>query len=354
MISDFFIFVGKWLQGDEQLSIAKLFIAFGERLKEGSRKDNRKKNPKKRDYKAKIWGAFFSLFGLIAILIALYIEEYFKNLAIIPNELSILSLRFSEHVGVALIVLGLVSLIVDFDSWRKYFQERLAETIVKRDYLKTLRKEQLTNLQTDTLIALFEMEDINKEDSFLEYFRAKLQTFIASPYREDIKNKLIIRFEDIKTKKNLVVEDIISYKCKKMGKCIQERVRWENDQPSRIVDFQITLEIPDDVFNLPQTKRNHKKQKIVIPKGDKRLLPIGEKGYILPLTKYLDMDGLWVEVRGKYVVEKSELIYFTMAHPSHKTRLTVSYPEELQLSTGYFGVAEGDLKKRKIYQDLFQ
>jgi hypothetical protein len=301
-------------------------VSSKEKLKNDYRKEDNRKNNKSR-----LWGLFFILIGSLIILLTLLLEYPVNNF----KQLGVLFLKFFEHVGIAAIILGLVTIIVDFDTWRKYFQERLADTIVRRDFLETLSPEKLVDLQTDTMTAYYKTEDVSREDSFLKFFRAKIQDFIGSPYREDVDNLIIIKDGD----DVLYVEDIISYKCKKVGKCIQSDIGWENEESIEISSFNIKIKIPET--NDPM---------IVIEKDGDSLLEKSktEKTFKFPLTEYKEIDDLWIEVYAKYTVKKSELFYFQMTHPTHKLKVMVDYPENLGLSEAFFGIKEDELKKRSV------
>jgi hypothetical protein len=133
------------------------------------------------DNRTNAWGMVTILFGIAIILAMILVEEMVK-----PScNAAIITIKLTEHLGIAAIIFGLVGIIVDFPHWQKYFQERLAKTVIEREYLKTLNKPQLISLQTDTLKAFFEVDEIDREESFLDYFHAKIHGYIASPYRED-------------------------------------------------------------------------------------------------------------------------------------------------------------------------
>ena len=300
------------------------------KLKKERGKENNGKNNKSR-----LWGLFFILTGSLIILLVLLSEYPVDNF----KQLGILFFKFLEHVGIAAIILGLVTIIVDFDTWRKYFQERLADTIVRRDFLETLSPEKLVDLQTDTLTAYYKTEDVSREDSFLEFFRSRIQDFIGSPYRKDVDNLIIIK--NAADTDTLSVEDIISYKCKKVGKCIQSNVKWSNEESIEISSFKIKIQIPEVFLYLSEIN-----DPIVIEMDD----PCLEKNktgktFEFSLTKYKEIDELRVEVHAEYTVRKSELFYFQMTHPTHKMKVVVDYPRNLELSKAFFGVKENELRE---------
>lgn len=295
--------------------------------------------------KPNTWGLLIALTGLITVLLTVIFEELLKP----PTHITIVSIKFFEHVGVALIILGLVGIIVDFDDWRKYFQERLAETIVKRDYLRTLDEAELLSLQTDTLKAFFQVDDIDRKGSFLEYFHTRIRDFIGSPYREDTHAILSIMYTD--SNDLLEVEDTISYKCRKVGEFIQDNIRWFNEpgEVQEVLDFKVMIQIPKNFFQSPEFKTRYPEateHPIVFEKGNEKLEEADEGlGFMLSLSDYKEIDGLKVKIYGKYIVKKNRFLVWKMTRPSNRLMLVFNYPPELEFSIESFGIAADDLEQ---------
>ncbi|HWN09931.1 MAG TPA: hypothetical protein VNO50_11830 [Pyrinomonadaceae bacterium] len=295
--------------------------------------------------KPNTWGLAISLTGLMAVLLTVILDERLKP----PGHITSITLGFFEHLGVALIILGLVGIIVDFDDWQKYFQERLAETIVKRDYLRTLDEPELLSLQTDTLKAFFQVDDIDRKGSFLEYFHTRIRDFIGSPYREDAYAIMSITHTD--SRDLLQVEDSITYKCRKVGDFIQDDIMWFNEpgEVKEVLDFKVVVQIPKNFFQSPEFKTRYPQateHPIVFERNDERLEAADEGiGFKLSLNDYKDIDGLKVKIYAKYIFEKNRFLVWKMTHPSNRLMMTFTYPADLDFSIESFGIASNDLEQ---------
>ncbi len=117
--------------------------------------------------------------GIIAGLSAVVWEEAYPTL---PHGWA-LTRKLLDHLAIALFSVGLIAIIIEFRDWQEYFQKRIAETILQQSYLRMLDKDQLIALQTNTLKAFFQVEDLDRKDSFLEFFHSRIHKYIASPPR---------------------------------------------------------------------------------------------------------------------------------------------------------------------------
>lgn len=291
------------------------------------------------------WGILIALIGLITVLLTIIFEEVIKP----PTHITIVSLKFFEHLGIALVILGLVGVIVDFDDWRKYFQERLAETIIKRDYLRNLDQPELLSLQTDTLKAFFQVDDIDRKGSFLEYFHTRIRDFIGSPYREDTHAIMTIDYTD--SKDLLEVEDSITYKCRKVGDFIQENIKWFNlpDEVHEVLDFKVLIQIPKNFFQSPEFKTRYPEateHPIIFEMNNEKLEKADEGiGFKLSLGDYKEIDGLKVKMYARYRVKQDRFLVWKMTSPSNRLMLIFNYPPELEFSIESFGIEPDDLEE---------
>jgi hypothetical protein len=284
--------------------------------------------------------------GIIIILVSLLIEESNHP----TSHLPVVLLKLSEHLGIALISIGLVGIIVDFRDWQKYFQERIADTIIQREYLKTLDQSELISLQTNSLKAFFKVDDIDRKDSFLDFFHRKIQNSIGSPYREDINEILSITFSE--DKKFYIIEETLSYRCRKVGDSIQDRVQWftsrETDSDT-IEDFQITVQIPQNFFQSSEFKARFPKisgaEKVFDMKDNKdgKLIPREEAmGYALSLDEYTEIDELIIKFHIKYNVSIGYPIAWRITQSSKNLTITVNYPMEFKIDVNIFGMEESE------------
>lgn len=300
--------------------------------------------------KLRVRGCVIILFGFVIILAMILVEEKAK-----PFDLVIIMLKLGEHLGVAAIIFGLVAIIMEVPHWQKYFQERLAKTVIEREYLKTLSKAELISLQTDTLKAFFEVDEIDREESFLDYFHTKIRGYIGSPYREDTTG--IITISDAGDKQSYVIEETISYKCRKVGNSIQDRVSWITIRQSKVTaieEFRITVEVPQNFYQAPDfqakfpTITSGKVTYDIKDKDQTKLIP-GEKGqgYTLLLADFREIDGLYVEVHVKYTMSTERPMAWNMTHPSKNLSVTINFPPELTIDVNIFGLEETQYHEEK-------
>jgi|ERR1043165_2634682 len=78
----------------------------------------------------KVWayGTFIALLGILVILMTILFEEAYKPLSH-GKEIAVSLL---DHLGIAFISIGIIGIIVDLNDWRKYFQQRIADTTLAR------------------------------------------------------------------------------------------------------------------------------------------------------------------------------------------------------------------------------
>ena len=296
--------------------------------------------------KIKTWGVIGILIGIVVILVMIVIEELARPQA----HWAAIVIELAVHLGMAAIIFGLVGIIMDFPHWQKYFQERLAKTVIERNYLKTLSKEQLITLQTDTLKAFFEADEIDREESFLEYFRQRIHGYIGRPYREDTDGIITVTLSP--DDNEYQVDEKISYTCRKVGTSIQPDVRWMNVRKADIVrlrEFSIAIEVPLNFYQSPNFQAQHPRfpsRRMTFElngQNREKLVPIEVgMGYKLSLADFSEVDELYVEVHSKYVVARPRPFSWTMAHPSKNLTVTINYPRHLTIDVNLFGIEEGE------------
>jgi hypothetical protein len=293
------------------------------------------------------WGAGSILIGVILVLLALTMEEAGKGSSSIA-----LMLKLMEHMGIALITIGIVGIIVDFPDWQKYFQERVAETIIHRNYLKTLSRPQLIDLQTDTLKAFFGLDDIDRAGSLLDFFHAKINSHIGSPYRENVQATLSIT----PTAKGeaYIVDDVVSYTCRKVGEYIQDHVRWlaEKDEINALDEFKVQIRVPHNFFQSPEFKTRYPSISVVETIFDmkdnpqQRLTPAKDgHGYTLALPEFKEIDGLYVKISVRYTIPAGRMITWRMTHPSRSVTGVVRFPSDFAVHVEAFGFDREELNE---------
>ncbi len=297
------------------------------------------------------WGSIGCLLGVLIMLLALYIEAVLcpvsDHVGCSISHLSRLGIELLKHLGVALVVLGLVGIILDFRDWREYFQERLAEIIVKRSYLERLDRSELISLQTDTLKAFFKVEDIDRKGSFLDYFHSKIRDFIGSPYREDTRNIMVMT--PTAAGDGYLVKDHLSYTCRKVGQSIQPSISWSMDprDVKQINDIKFTLTIPTAHYSsAPFASKfpEFKGPKSVITRENLSCIKeTASETYQLDLMKFREIDELRVSIDCEYILRKDTFLSWSFTLPSKELSITIDYPSEMDLAVQFFGIEEEDL-----------
>ena len=141
-----------------------------------------------------------------------------------------LLLNLFSTLAIAVISIGVISIIINFRDWKSYFQERLAEIIVKKSYLQTLDSSELLDLQTATLKAFFKVEDIDREGSFLNHFFLKTHSLIGSHFREDW--NLLVNLDYHKENGEITADEVVSWRCRKVGDNIQKKLDMKESRRS--------------------------------------------------------------------------------------------------------------------------
>jgi len=296
-------------------------------------------------------GATAILLGLVFIAVSLFLEEFLK-----PTTLrGLVGLNFLSHIGIALLVLGIIGVLIDLPDWQKYFQERIKETIIEKDFLNSLSQPELMSLTANSLKAYFKVEDLDEKESFLEYFQAKILGFIASPYREDTHGIMHLEYSTVEGL--FVIHDHTSYKCRKVGRYIQQEVTWSvepGEIEGELEDFEITLQLPENFFQSPDFTVKYPDisgDRIIIKKGDTRLEEFDKgigQGYTFSLNDFREVDGLSVTINVKYLAKRDKFLNWFMVHPSKGLLFTLHYPRELKLWRLVFGLNRSTIQEDSL------
>jgi len=284
------------------------------------------------------------LLGIVSALVAIILEDRFPHL---PYGWA-LARRLLDHLAIALFSIGLVAIIIEFRDWREYFQQRIAETILQQAYLRTLDRDQLIAIQTNTLKAFFKVEDLDRKDSFLEFFHSRLHKYIASPYREDVDYQFAIS-EGEGEAGYWRVDEIASYKCRAVGTSIPDFVQWTSDPKPAVECDQVifTIVFPRDVCEASDFKKKYptaQESRLTFRSDEQpsKITPVlgpagGCVGYRLPLDEYRDIDGLGIGIHSTYKMQKGLPLAWTMIHPTRRFSITISYPTGCRAIVHLFG-----------------
>lgn len=300
-----------------------------------------------KEKKVLTWGGISMLLGLMLILITLYVDALFHH----PQALSaVIFLKFLDHIGIAIFTIGLIGIMVEFKDWRDYFRDRLADIIRHKTYLQTLEDDELLDIQTNVLEALYKAKRLDVEGSFLKFYNSKIRDYIASPYREDTRG--VIKIEPPDVDGSCILEETIMYKCRKgANSSIQSEVKWHSDAPDIIgdlIDYHVTLQMPENFYQSPDftTKYpNASGGKIVFNKDNDRLVKSDkDHGFTLSLSEFEKVDNLLVTACIKYMIPVTKFATWFMAYPSKGFSATINYPEHLEIVMEAFGMDSNKLQ----------
>ncbi len=297
----------------------------------------------------RLYATGFALVGVLLIVATFYLDEHYH-----PNPKALLGwglLKLIDETGIALILLGLVVIVLEFRDWKEYFQDQIANTIVKKEYLRTLGNEALISLQTDTLKAFFKIDDIDRKDGFLQFFHSRIHGYIGSPYREDARDLVSIKHLPGNPDR-VEIEEALSYRCRKVGGRIQDDVKWEDSAETEIklLDYSVELREPASASNQFREKREVFNNNTA---SSHRFVPRGDQGFRLLLRDYDGVDGLYVKVHVHYTMPVSWPMVWTMSHPTKGATANINHPDDLRLLPNFFGMKESEVSQEHqpgVYQ----
>lgn len=298
------------------------------------------------DYKAHIWGLFFIFFGLAISFMSFQVKDYLE----FPKESILLpaAIEFSKDLGFALSSIGLVGIILTFTSWKEYFQVRLGEAVLERNYLNTLDKNKLKDLEIEVFKAFFKVNIDRREDSFLNYFHSTIHKYIASPFRENL--NAVVNVEIPKEDNDhYMLHYIISYKCRKMGKYIEKEIRWLEGSEEKVENFKVRFKCPLSYKESCKRKLicqyNHKcKSNESIELKELKELKEGGKGYELDMDSFKKIDGLYIEIEKNIKIKKNKYMAWHMGYPTKNFSFVIHYPDNLSITeNNFFGINNKEL-----------
>jgi hypothetical protein len=235
-----------------------------------------------------------------------------------------LLLDFLSHVGLGLVIIGLLTILLDFNHWTHYFEKRLSNIVTEKQYLQTLDKDSLAQLQTEVLKAYFNNNEIGGSDGFLTHYQKNIQSLINTPFRTNVNLVYMVDYLDGDLSK-LLVNERMSWICKRNGGEIQRAVRWmpSEYEVETLEDFTIVLQ------HETLKSKEHDKGEISFsrldPKG--KLVENEKNSFTLPLDDYIGLDGLWVQIIVNYTIPLERIIAKRMAYPTRGINLSVQYPK---------------------------
>lgn len=111
-----------------------------------------------------LWGFGCVGWGIVICCVSFLINflklESQNNLT--KNLINLLELlvELIKEIGIALIILGAFSIIIETRAWKEYFGKRLSDILMEQKFLNNLKPEQLANFQTNLLKAYLQNKNL--------------------------------------------------------------------------------------------------------------------------------------------------------------------------------------------------
>jgi len=264
--------------------------------------------------------------GLLVVLVTLYLKP--DNLSCIP-DIGRLLYSFFELLGFTLFTSGIFVIFLQLPDWQKYFEERLKHIVMEQDYLNSLDHVSLSNLQVKTLKAYFQTSDIDKEGSFLNYFQDNISQYINQPYRDDVKTEInVIAVEN----DGYIVSDRIIYNCRMVGGKIQDFIKWKPDKDEFIEIRSVVMNVKRKDSDIKEVLRleSHGADYLINNEKSITLNDIFKSGLTCDIKEYNE-DGLFIEIKSVYKIEKGKFFNWSMAHPTRNFYIAIHYPDNCSL-----------------------
>lgn len=264
--------------------------------------------------------AFIAL-GLVLILLSIAMDPEK------PHTVWKTLLEFISHIGIGLLLLGILTILLDFSHWTHYFEKRLSNIVTEKKYLQTLDKNSLISLQTEVLKAYFNNDDIGGSDGFLNYYQRNIQILISNPFRTNVNLHYLVDFAPGDKTKLRVIETM-SWTCKSNGGRIQDSVKWmpSEYEVEKLDKFEITIQ-HESFKSGDNEKGEHKFTPESTDSG--RLKITHENAFELSLSDCVHLQNLRVQISVNYMIPQERIIAKRMAYPTRGLNLSVQYPKDL-------------------------
>lgn len=265
-----------------------------------------------------LWRVFFCFAGLALAIGAAVLHHAFK-----PPDLSFpyMGLRLMDALGLALFVMGMLTLVLDLKHWKEYFEHRLSDVVVGQDYLKELSSQALLKQQIKVFQIYYHDEKIS-DSGFVRYCLDKIHGYIVTPYRSDVHDYITISKAGPGRYR---VENDLRYVLRKAGGRIQERIGWQANGMEVIQMESLTMDLLGPKPN--EEVLDHVGIDGFLCKEDAD----GSLTYEYSLERYKDKDGILVKIRAEYYVEPSAFYTWRMIDPSERVELSIHYPPDLTI-----------------------
>ncbi len=272
--------------------------------------------------KTTLWGVAFCTSGVLLALFAVYVNALEQPA---DRTLMKVSLDLLLFGATTLLSLGLVSMILDMQSWKDYFEDGLMNIVLRPAYLERLSPDQLTDYQIEVFKKYHKRDDIDQEGRFLRYCLNSIHKYIVEPYREEIREALRITVD---SPDRLRLAETLSYVCRTGQDGIQEKIIWgTNEETLDVESLRFEVQIPpsymgelSDFNQLAWTREELDRKETN-----------GLVNYELSLKPFRKVDRLDVTVQATYLVDSNRFNTWRMVVPSRHVDIAIVYPKELEL-----------------------
>lgn len=252
-----------------------------------------------------------------------------------------LLLTLLDHAGVGLFAAAILGLLIELPHMHEYFQERIQNTILSRNFIRQLSPEEQEKLQEQSLEAFFGVDELNQEGGFYGFYTKRIRSLLARSFRTETTFKTRV---ELRPDSNLyTVTDSISYTLKKGSEGLPETAGWttELDEIDDILELNITATRPE--------KDAQPEPHAFVKDGDEH--PSLKKyakghGYELPLKEYAACDELAINVTVTYTISRERPFSWSMPCLSNTFTGDIIYPDTLEIFVDLFGLDESLLKQK--------
>jgi hypothetical protein len=262
-----------------------------------------------------------------------------KTEAGLPWEQTLL-LTLLDHAGVGLFAAAILGLVIELPHMNEYFQKRIQNTILNRNFIKQLSKPELERLQEQSLEAHFGVEGLNREGGFYKFYTKRIRSLIAGAFRTN--TTFEVRIALLPNSNLYKVTETISYICKRGSEGLPEEARWtsELNEIDEVLQLEITTSRPEQGAK-PEVHAFDKTTRYCHPS----LVAYDGHGYILPLTEYAKCAELAIKVTVTYTISRERPFSWTMPCLTDSLSGDIFYPDNLEIVVDLFGLDEGLLHK---------
>ena len=182
----------------------------------------------------KVWGYGIAFLGIALIFLSLCIAKYCSE-HLVEQILS--------SLGCSLFCLGIITCLIDLKDWKNYFADRVKDIVLEYSYLACLDEYRLKELQTKVYQARFKGANLDLNNSFYGYYQKSIESLINDPFRDNVKQELII---SIVNQDTIKVVDKVSYVCRSNGNIPMPSVQfaYSEKENAEIISHSVSIKYP--------------------------------------------------------------------------------------------------------------